>query len=256
MIPFTLSRLEYDVLWSHLGLGPFPTVLRVDGHGRTRGERDALAVEAWKSLWDKEYGRPDDLDPALDWCLRVLARPEWEVDARLHLSADGPRTSALVASRGGYAVVSTLDAESLVLRTTEVGAMARTAAALLPEHPPGPRRSTTVPAADLDEAAGRAGRDAGALVRELQRQGLANGQAQDIADVLGAVLRFGQFGVGRTPPGGRRTRAGHVVSFYDSPAGRFSFTRGRKGTHQWVTLVGTDGHLLARQIDELREGLA
>jgi len=253
---FTLSWLEYDILWDHLGLGPFPTVLRITGHGHTRQERDTLRAQAWRTLWDKDYGQPGDVDSALEWCLRTLARPEWEIDARLHLSAAGPRTSGLMASRGRYSVVSTLDSEALVLRTSESGHLARDAVTLLPEHPPGPSRSITIPAEDLDAAAGRAGHDASALAGELRRRGLESGQAGDIAGVLGDVRRFGQFGVGRTSSGGTRSRAEHVISFYDTSAARFSFTRKRGGAHEWVTLVGADGYLLARQIDELRARLA
>jgi hypothetical protein len=255
MTTFTLSRLEYDILWDHLGLGPLPTVMRIDGHGRTGAERDALRIEAWTSLRDRGYGTLTALDDALEWCLRTLAAPEWEVDARLHLSADGARTSALAASQGRHAVVSALDSGSLALRTAATDDLAQAAVGLLPEHPPGPSRSVTIAAEDLDAAAGRAGQDAGALAAELRRRGLGVDRAGDVAGVLGDVRRFGQFGVSRTPRGGTRVRADHVVSFYDNSAARYSFTRRRSGGHEWVTLVGANGHLLARQVEELREQL-
>jgi ESX secretion-associated protein EspG len=214
-----------------------------------------LCARAWQSLWDKDYGTPDDVEGALEWCLRALAAPEWEVDARFHLS-EGPRTSVLLASRGRYSVVSTLDSTRLVLRTSEADRLVRDAVALLPDHPPGPGRSITIPAEDLDAAARRAGQDTSALTGELRRRGLESGQAGEIAGVLADVRRFGQFGVGRTRRGGTRARAAHVVSFYDTSEARFSFTRKRGGVRDWVTLVGADGYLLARQIEEAREQLA
>lgn len=45
-----LSTLEFDVLWEHLQLGPFPTVLEFDQHGFTRDERAELTAKAWESL--------------------------------------------------------------------------------------------------------------------------------------------------------------------------------------------------------------
>lgn len=48
-------------------------------------------------------------------------------------------------------------------------------------------------------------------------------------------------------PDGTRQRASHVVSVYDTPTGRFSFTR----RDEWVTLVPGAEATLTRQMDEL-----
>lgn len=252
---FELSWPEYDVLWEHLKLGPYPTVLQINGHGHTRDERARLMASTWDSLQDKGYSNSRDIDTELEWCLRTLAQPEWEIDARLHLDPTGPRISGLAASNGRHAVLSMLDTESLALRGTNPDRVVTDVISLLPECPAGSGKSVTIPAEDLDAAAARAGQDANTLAVELTRRGLASGQAGQIAGVLGDVWRFGQFGVSRTTNAGKRARASHVISFYDGPFGRFSFVRKSTGSREWVTLVGADDRVLARQLDELRAQL-
>src|SRR5215470_19870512 len=79
-----LSRLEFDVVWQHLGLGAFPTVFRMMGHGRTEAERRRLVDQAWQSLRAKGLSRHGDPHPLLVERLAVLSRPEREVDARMN----------------------------------------------------------------------------------------------------------------------------------------------------------------------------
>ncbi|MCP2165358.1 ESX secretion-associated protein EspG [Goodfellowiella coeruleoviolacea] len=248
---FTLSWLEYDFLWENLGLGAKPTVLAIDGHGYTRDERAQLRAQAWSSLRDKGFGQPGDWRPELERCLVTLARPEWEVDARLHLDAHGPRVSGLAASAGLFGVLARLDAQALTLRPVAASGLAGAAVSLLPEHRVGPGKSVTMPAEQLDRAAAQAGSDRVRLAANLVSTGLSTADAQRVAAVLGNVVRFGQFGVARTARPGARARAGHVVSFYDNPEGRYLFTRRPSGGGDWVTLAGADTAGLVRQISEL-----
>lgn len=253
---FTLSWLEYDFLWEHLQLGPRKPVLDIDPHGHTRGERAELRAEAWKTLAHKGLGEPGNVHPDLERCLRLLARPEWELDGRLHLSEHAPRTSALVGADGSRAAVGVLDADQLRVWPTSATGLARAAVALLPSHPPGTGVSITLPAPILDRAAARAGTDADALRRALVSEGLAKDDARKIIDVTGRVIRFGHFGAARTPPHDRRQRADHVVSFYDDPVGRYLFSRRPSNGQPWVTLTpGTPAAILA-QVDEMLTGLS
>jgi hypothetical protein len=243
--PVTLSLLEYDVLWEHLRLGAFPPILDIDSHGATLAERADLRARAWASLGGKGLGRPEAPDERLTGLLNRLARPEWELDARLHLTS-GPRTSALLAWRHRWATVAVLDGRGLTLNAVRVDQAARTAAALLPPHPPGTGRSVTLPAATLDKAARAAD-----LARALVAQGLGKDEARKIAEAWRDIVHFGQFGAAYTPAGGARARAPHVVSVYDG-ARRYLFTRMR----DWVTLApGTDA-AITRQLDEMLTGLA
>jgi hypothetical protein len=251
-----LSWLEYDFLWEHLELGRRPPILDINSHGRTFDERDELRAAAWKSLASKGFGTPGNVDPDLRSCLRVLARPEWEVDGRLHLSSDGPRTSVLIGATGNRAAVGVLDAEHLTVWPTAATGLTRAMVARLPAHPPGTGVSITLPAETLDRCAARAGSDADALRRALVSAGLGKDEARKIVDVIGQVVRFGHIGAAHTPRHGTRERADHVVSFYDNPAGRYLFTRRPSGGALWVTLTPGSQETITRQIDELLHGLA
>lgn len=253
---FTLSWLEYDFLWEHLELGRRPPIIDINSHGRTFDERAELRADAWKSLARKGFGEPGNIHPDLESCLRVLARPEWEVDGRLHLSADGPRTSVLIGSARTRGAVGVLDAGHFTVWPTSATGLARAMVAELPAHPAGTGASISLPAETLDRCAARAGSDPDALRRALVAAGLGKDEARKIVEVTGSVVRFGHLGAAYTPRHGERQRAGHVVSFYDDPVGRYLFTRRPSGGSQWVTLAPGTTAAITRQVDELLHGLA
>lgn len=253
---FELSWPEYDFLWEHLELGPHKPVLNIDSHGYTFDERAELRAETWKSLARKGFGEPGSVHPVLERCLTVLARPEWELDARLHLSTDGPRTSALIGANGSRAAVGVLDATTFTVWPTAPTGLARAAVDLLPPHPPGNGVSITLPAETLDRSAARAGTDADALRRALVSKGLGKEEARKLSEVVGHVIRFGHFGAAHTPRHATRDRADQVVSFYDSPLGRYLFSRRPSNGQQWVTLTPGTASAITGQLDELLTGLA
>jgi hypothetical protein len=126
-------------------------------------------------------------------------------------------------------------------------------------------RSVSLLAAVLDQAAAQAGGSRSQLETALRNQGLAWADAQKIGDVLGNVVRMGQFGAAYRPRRrgmlGRRVRAPYVVSFYDTPAGRWQFTRRPSGDGRpWSTLAPADHarltHAVAELLDHLRKEAA
>ncbi len=99
----------------------------------------------------------------------------------------------------------------------------------------------------LDRAAA-----AGVRMEQVLREGGLTGQdARQVCAVLGDVVAMGQFGAAHRRdhqghPGPRR-RASYVVSFYDTPEGRWQFTR-RRG---WATLAAADHPRLTSAVTEL-----
>jgi hypothetical protein len=251
MTRFALSRQEYDFLWEHLGLDRRPPILDINSHGHTLDERAELRAEAWASLADKGFGKPGGFHSDLENSLRALARPEWELDARLHLSADGPRTSVLIGRSGSTAAAGMLDTEHLTVWPVSPTGLVRALIGMLPPHPPGTGVSITLPADTLDACAARAGADADAFRRALASEGLASDEARKIADVAGRVIRFGHIGAAHTPRHGKRVRADHVVSFYDDPSNRYLFSRRPTGGRPWVTLAPGTPNAITQQVTEL-----
>jgi EspG family len=85
----------------------------------------------------------------------------------------------------------------------------------------------------------------------LREGGLTPQDARQVVSVLGGVIAMGQFGAAHRPtrhghPGPRR-RGPYVVSFYDTPEGRWQFTR-RQG---WTTLAPADHARLTTALSEL-----
>src|ERR1044072_2098713 len=93
----TLSLLEYDVLWEHLRLGPCPPVIPVPPPRRTHHARRDLPAKPRGSTPAHDRGVPDSLADRREQGLHRLARPEWELDARLQ---DTARSPALIARAG------------------------------------------------------------------------------------------------------------------------------------------------------------
>ena len=246
---FTLSLPEYDFLWEHLQLGRRPPILDINSHGRTFDERAEMRAEAWKSLAGKGFGTSGNVHPDLEACLAVLARPEWEVDGRLHLSAGGPRTSVLVGANGTRAAVGVLSVDQFTVWRTAATGLAHAAVAQLPAHPPGVGVSITLPADVLDACAARAGSDPDEMRRALVAAGISKDEARRIVAVTGHVVRFGHLGVACRRGG--RSRADHVVSVYDNPSGRYLFTRRASGGALWVTLAAGGTPAIVRQVGEL-----
>lgn len=253
---YRLSRLEFDLCWEHLDLGEFPTILAINGHGERFEERRALHREAWESLEDKGYTDRGELDGALSGWMHMLARPEREVDARLRLDPAGPRVRALAAGVGRYAVLAVLTADEFTLREIDESALARSVVSLLPEHATPRARSVSLPAEVLDRAAAQAYESSSRMENVLVDARIPRPDAHLVASVLGNVVRMGQFGAAcrERPHGGLgpRRRGPYAVSFYDTPEGRWQFTRRTSGDgREWSTLAPADHSRLTHSIAEL-----
>jgi hypothetical protein len=248
----TLSTLEYDILWEHLGFGTRPPVLEITGHGRTADERAELRLAGWDSLHAKGFGMPGELDPLLVRYLSILACPVWAIDARLRLRGHRARVTGLAGAVGDRAVLARLDPAGLTLTGVRATELASAAVSLLPACRPGVGPLVTLPADTLDTAMARAGRAATELRGELILCGLDANAAHRVATVLRSSVRTGQFGMSHTRRPGPIRRAEQVVTFYDTRDGRYLFLRKPSGGRQWVTLVGAGVPKIVRALDELR----
>jgi hypothetical protein len=247
--PLTLSALEFDVLTEHLGLETLPLVLKVASPGRTHTERAELAAGVWDSLGARDLGGPTRLDPRLERMLRVLARPRREVDGRMWF---GRSIRVLAAADDEHAVLAVKDGDSFTLRPAAATGLPREAASVLSPLPAGPGGSVTLRSADLDAAAAEAADDVEGLRAALRRRGVRADDAETLTRMVGEVSAHGQFGSAARDRWNRRSRAPHVVGFFDSPHGRYvQLRRESPSGDTWSTIAPADARRMVGHIDEL-----
>jgi ESX secretion-associated protein EspG len=251
MSSMELSRLEFDVVWRHLGLGAFPTVFRMLGHGRTEAERRRLIDQAWQSLSARGLSRHGAAHPMLVELLTVLSRPEREVDVRMNQGELAVR--ALAGARDQLAAIGVLRAGTFRLWEITPGGLSRAVVALLPEHPAGGGISVTLPSGLFAAACAVSGDDPARLRAALAERGVREPDAEQLATAFTGITGAGQFGAARLDRLGRRQRAGHVVGFVDSAGGRYLLDARppAPGGGQWTTIAPTDSVRLAGQISRL-----
>lgn len=246
--PITISALEFDVLWEHLRLVEMPLVLRVPSPGKTFTERRQLTAEVWRSLEARGLGERLSVDPRLAHLLRLLEKPNREIDGRFGATR-GVRL--LVAATGDDGVFALLSKRGLMLSEAPVTGLSGQALSGLPVADAGPGESITVPSAVLD-AAGASARSPEDFEIALCRNGLSARDAGVLRMMVTGVRRQGQFGASARNQWGHRRRASHVVGFFDTTGGRYMQLRttAEDGT-AWSTVSPADNRLLARQLSEL-----
>lgn len=275
---FTLSELEYDLIWSDLGfahdLMRYP--VHVPSHGVTVAERDGLRADVYKSLQEREILRDGQLDPELIGLLTVLANPTLAVDlvglAEVPLravAAHGPVGHGAGGAHGtgghgaGDGVLATIEAGELRLWPIKDGTLVPPLMDLLPENGPGPGRSVSVPLDTLrrveagpdpsDEPLSPWGDDSELDdVEALRRLGVAEADAGLVIKLADQRTHSGQFGVSvATRGGGPMRRAESVVSWFDTPQGRYLLS----SDGSWITITPAGSDRLATRINEVISGL-
>ncbi|HEU5474098.1 MAG TPA: ESX secretion-associated protein EspG [Actinophytocola sp.] len=247
--PISLSALEFDVLWEHLQLGAMPLVVKVPSPGKTYEERATLEQQAWSDLEARGLGRPVALHPDIDHVLRVLARPEREVDARAYVER-GVRL--IVAGAGTDGAIAVLSGTEVTLRQVVATNLAATAVELLPSRPAGTGQSVSVRSADFEAAANSAGGTRQGFHAALLDRGVRPDDADALAGMIKDVLGTGNFGAAARDRHGRRQRGDRVVSFFDTEDGRYvQIRRPAPDGIMWTTISPADSRRLIHQVDAL-----
>ncbi len=249
--PVEISTLEFDVLWEHYhGVAQMPLVLRVPSPGRTDEERKRIVRGVWDGLASRGLGSPVDADPRLTHLLALLRKPDREIDGRLWL---GHEVRLLTAATGDEAVLAVLANGTLTLRPADSTGLPRFALSVLPQAPPGPGQSITLPTADFEAAANEA-RKQEELAAALRNRGVRASDAQTLADMIGDIVHRGQYGSAHRDRWGRRVRTPRVISFFDTEAGRYlQVRRESEDTEPWTTISPANPRRLLQHLTELHE---
>jgi hypothetical protein len=247
--PITLSALEFDVLWEHLQLGSMPLVVKVPSPGKTYQERAELEDRAWSELYGRGLGRKVEVHPEIEHLLRLLARPDREVDGRAYVDR-GVRLIA--AAAGGQAGLAVLSDDRVTIQRTSAAGLASAAVGMLPPQPAGPGQSVTLRSADFEAAAnGAGGTREGFLLALLDRQ-VRTDDAEALAKMISDVRSTGNFGAAARDRLGRRQRADRVVSFFDTDDGRYvQIRRPSPEGELWTTISPADNRNLVAHVEQM-----
>lgn len=244
-----LSALEFDVLWEAEGLPRRHVALDVPSPGTTHTERTRLVEQAWESLARRGLAKGRRASAELSDLLGLLANPRVSVDVWVWVER---RISGLAAGSGGQALLGVVDGDEVWLIPVRDSALAEAAVSVAGELTPGVGRSVSISHDVLVEADAEARGDAKALVTALEDRGVELWQAQELAGMLFGTLTRGQFGAQRLGRDGRTRRAGRVIAFHDTDAGRYLFqVRAGADGRDWATVAPADNALLAARVREL-----
>ena len=211
------TALEFEVVWSALGLGrlPFPLAAPAGENGENiANHRGELTKAVFERLSDRGIAIGSRLRTEWAELLAVLARPARSVDAIGRIVR--PLAAVAAASERGVAVLALQDRGSVLVGPIRAGSLVESVVALLPAERAGPGHPVMVPvdvvrrllaADDMADLGELAAEDAGLLLR------LAEGR-----------VRGGQFGVNVLADDGRLRRGIPVVSWFDTAEGRYLMT--------------------------------
>lgn len=247
--PITISALEFDVLWEHLGLEDMPLAVKVPSPGTTHSERRQLVDQAWAELERRGLGRSVDIHPGLVTGLNVLARPDREVDGRTWL---GRSVRFLAASRGEEAVLAILADSYLTMHSIEATALPSVAIGVLAHVPAGPGQSVSLPSVDFETAANQGGGTRQGFEEALRRRGVREDDVTQLVTMINDVQATGNFGAAARDKWGKRHRADRVVSFFDTEEGRYvQVRRASPDGSVWTTIAPTDHRRLVHHVEQL-----
>jgi hypothetical protein len=246
-----LSTAEFDVLWSHLGLGQMPYPLAVLSVGFLPEERARVVEQAWAGLAKDGLARGTEVDDDLAAMLRLLAQPAISVDA---LGDIGAPLRALAVRDGNAAALAVLTGEGLSLRPIRPTSLASSITSLLPDAGPGPGHAFTFPQGVLRAVLADGDDDdddpffGGDEHDVLVRAGMSVGDARLLAELVDSRRYGGQFGINtRRRSRGGMDRGPTLVTWFDTPAGRYLVVR----EQEWVSVTPTGTDRIATRIDQL-----
>jgi hypothetical protein len=241
-----LSTIEFDVLWESERLPNRHVALDVPSPGRTHTERAALVAAAFAGLEQRGLATSGRAEPDLaDW-LSLLAYAPISIDSWVWTDHE---ISALAVASGDQGLLAVVDGAEVWLIPARATAIADAAVSIAGDMPAGPGRSVSLPT-DILTKADRG--DPQAMITVLSENGVPLSDAQMLASMVAGMNNRGQLGVESGSRGQRRQRAGRVVAFHDTDAGRYVYlTRASSDGRMWSTITPADNSRLAACVREL-----
>ncbi|SFB01039.1 EspG family protein [Amycolatopsis marina] len=237
---------EFFLLWTELGLGEPPAILRVPHIGRMPAEREELVVAAGGALAERDLGTVRDPANDLAGLLRGLADPHVRLD--LHAEGEG-------FSFAAFGSVTTQGAVSVGIAGTEVRLgpvrtpnLVATMLQVLPSLPSAVGSGANVRMVDYLAACAAGEREGtGAFTGVLRTAGLRPPEVNVFTRALTGRVAGGQLGGSVRTRDGRWQRSASVLGWVDTEEGRYALRR----KADWVTATPVDGPRLRSMGEEL-----
>lgn len=248
-----LSALEFDVLWENERFPRRHAALDVPSPGRTHTERAKLVGEVWASL--ARRGLAEHRRPVAELAdrLALLAGPARSVDAWVWTDRE---ISALAVTAGSSAMLGVVDGDEVWLIPARDSSLAEAAVSVAGSTAAGAGQSVSLPTRALRDADAEAQGSIDRLVEVLERGGLALSEAQLLAGMFDGTTLCGQFGAERTERDRRVRRAGRVIAFHDTTAGRYlHLVRPSSDGSLWSTVAPADNNRISACVWELLDEL-
>lgn len=237
---------ELFLLWSSLAFGELPAILDIPHIGRTEMSRAQLIDAASHALAGRELGTVSEPARDLAQLLRTLADAGLMLD--MHTDGDGPSFRAVGASGDRGAVSLGVAGPDVRIGPVRPSAMVATMLEALPPVPPGVGSSANARVADYERACARGKRDGPSGFRAaLRAAGMRPPEVNTFVRTVTTRAGGGRMGASVSTGSGRWARSPEVLTWVDTPEGRYLFTR--KG--DWVTATPADPARLRGVAEEM-----
>jgi hypothetical protein len=246
----SLSHLEFDFIWEHLGLGEAPYPIDVPSFGHTMDERAVLRVQVRDSLLAKGLHDGEVVSPQLEEMLTALVRNPFSVDGQLSV---GEFVRVLASSRGTEGVLAAQTDDELRLVPVRGGKVVRAVIALLPDEKPGPGGAARLPRPVFDEAIDEYQRSGYVgLERTLTSGGVTGRELRTVITLVESARHGGgQLAANTVDSMGRRSRT-PVVNWFDTAAGRYLVhVEVARDRVEWLTIAPGDTARIEQRLSDL-----
>jgi hypothetical protein len=250
-VPATsLSHLEFDFLWEHLGFTERPYPLDVPSFGHTMDERAELRLRTLESLRAKGLHDGREVDPRLEERLSLLGRHTVSVDGQLSV---GEYLKILAAGHGRFGVLAAQTDDEVRIAQVRDARLVPAVCALLPDEKPGPGGAARLPKPVFDEAVEEFGRGGYVGMERALTSGGVTGR--DLRTVI-TLVESGRHGGGQLAANtvdqvGRRTRT-PVLNWFDTEAGRYLvLSEVSRDRVEWLTITPGDSARLEQSLTDL-----
>jgi len=246
----SLSHLEFDFIWEHLGLGEAPYPIDVRSFGETMEDRAVLRAQVRDSLRAKGLHDGEVLSTRLEELLGLAARGPFTVDGQLSV---GDYVRVLAASRGTEGVLVAQTDEEVRVVPVRHGKVVAAVIALVPDEKPGPGGAARLPRQAFDDAIDEYQRTGYVgLERTLTGAGVTGRDLRTVITLVESARHGGgQLAANSVDNLGRRSRT-PVVNWFDTAAGRYlAHVEVTADRTEWLTIAPADRSRIEQRLTNL-----